>query len=149
MRIANRYLSRVSRQSRLKAKGKGIMRWYWELCTNLLAFTLQLRKAPEKGSQETVYDGCATSHRLKWGLLPPNAVGRIAQNVRKGEGRKERKGRIRQNSVITLFERKEGKEGVKQNYNTNVQVSDHLYLLLHSYTTNLSFKCFNIIFLVY
>ena len=32
--------------------------------------------------------GCATSHRLKWGSLPPNEVGRIAQHVRKGEGRK-------------------------------------------------------------
>ena len=32
--------------------------------------------------------GCATSHRLKWGPFPPNEVGRIAQHVRKGEGRK-------------------------------------------------------------
>ena len=30
----------------------------------------------------------ATSHRLKWGLSPPNEVGRIAQHVRNGEGRK-------------------------------------------------------------
>ena len=34
-----------------------------------------------------------TSHRLKLGTFPPNEVGRVAQNVRKGEGRKERKDR--------------------------------------------------------
>ena len=32
--------------------------------------------------------GLWTSHRLKWGPLPPNEVGRIAQQVRKGEGRR-------------------------------------------------------------
>ena len=31
--------------------------------------------------------GCATSHRLKWRPFPPNEVGRIAQHVRKGEGK--------------------------------------------------------------
>ena len=28
---------------------------------------------------------------FKWGFLPPNEFGRIAQHVRKGEGRKERR----------------------------------------------------------
>ena len=32
--------------------------------------------------------GRATIHRLKWGPYPPNEVGRIAQHVSKGEGRK-------------------------------------------------------------
>ena len=32
---------------------------------------------------------CATSHLLKLGPFPPNEVGRIAQHVMKGEGRKE------------------------------------------------------------
>jgi hypothetical protein len=32
-----------------------------------------------------------TSHRLKLGLFPPNEVGRIAQHLRKGEGKKEGK----------------------------------------------------------
>ena len=41
-------------------------------------------------SQETVDEGCATSHRLKWGSFPPNEVDRIAQHVRKGERRKGR-----------------------------------------------------------
>ena len=31
--------------------------------------------------------GCVTIHRLKWGSCPPNEVCRIAQHVRKGEGR--------------------------------------------------------------
>ena len=39
----------------------------------------------------TVDEGCATSHRLKWDLLSTNEVGRIAQHVKKGEGRKVRK----------------------------------------------------------
>ena len=28
-----------------------------------------------------------TSHRLKWGPLPPNEIGRIAQHLKKGEER--------------------------------------------------------------
>ena len=32
--------------------------------------------------------GLCDRHRLKWGPFPPNEVGRIAQHVRKGEGRK-------------------------------------------------------------
>ena len=35
--------------------------------------------------------GCATSHRLKWGPFPQNEIGTIAQQGRKGEGKKERK----------------------------------------------------------
>ena len=38
---------------------------------------------------ETVDEGSANSHILKWGPLPPNEVGRIAQHVKKGEGGKE------------------------------------------------------------
>ena len=41
---------------------------------------------PENLSKETVEEGCVTSHRLKWGL---NEVDRIAQHVKKGEGKKE------------------------------------------------------------
>ena len=58
------------------------MRRYRGLCTDLLGFALQPRRTPEKLSKETVNKGCATSHRLKWGPLPPNEVGRIAQHVR-------------------------------------------------------------------
>ena len=34
---------------------------------------------------------CATSHRIKWGPLPPTEVGRTAQHIREGEGLKERR----------------------------------------------------------
>ena len=33
-------------------------------------------------------EGCATSHPLEWGPLPSSKVGRIAQHVRKKDGRK-------------------------------------------------------------
>ena len=59
---------------------------YQGLCTDLLAFTLQLRKTSARRPSD---DGSATSHRLNWGSLPPIEVGRIAQHVRKGEDRKE------------------------------------------------------------
>ena len=39
-------------------------------------------------------EGCATSNHLKWGPLPPNYVGRIAQHVRKGDGRKGGRDRL-------------------------------------------------------
>ena len=38
---------------------------------------------------ETVDEGSANSHILKWGPLPPNEVGRITQHIRNGRGRKE------------------------------------------------------------
>ena len=36
-------------------------------------------------------EGYAISHRLKWGSLPPNEVGRIAQHIIQEGGRKEGK----------------------------------------------------------
>jgi hypothetical protein len=63
-------------------------------------FGLQLRKTPENLSWETVDGGCVTSHRLKWDPFPSNDVGRVAQHVRKGEGRKEAKGRLGTNGSI-------------------------------------------------
>ena len=59
------------------------------LWTDLLAFTLQLRKTPARG--QAVDNGCVTSRRLKRCPLLPNEVGRIAQHSRKEEGRKEGK----------------------------------------------------------
>ena len=44
-------------------------------------------KKPQLGDR--LMKGCATSHRLKWGLLPQNEASRAAQNVRKGYERKE------------------------------------------------------------
>ena len=47
--------------------------------------------ATENFSYETVDEVCATSHRPKLSPLPPNEVDKIAQHVRKGEGRIEGK----------------------------------------------------------
>ena len=49
-----------------------------------LAFDLQLRKRLENLTYVT-FD--ATSYRLKWGPLPPNEIGRIAQHVRRKKER--------------------------------------------------------------
>ena len=55
-------------------------------CTYLLAFALELRKTSARRPSDE--GGCATCHCLNWNHFPPNEVGRIAQHVRKGEGRK-------------------------------------------------------------
>ena len=54
---------------------------------------------------------CATNHQLKWGPFPPNEVGRIAQHVRKGEGRAIRcpctlltKGRGRPTNLVSVLQ---------------------------------------------
>ena len=57
------------------------------LCTDLLAFALQLSKTPEN-LRRKFDEGTVRRHCLKWGPFPPNEVSRIAQHVRKGEGRK-------------------------------------------------------------
>jgi hypothetical protein len=46
-------------------------------------------------------EGCATSHRLKWGPFPSNEVGRIAKHVRDGEGRKEGKDEVAVRNIRT------------------------------------------------
>ena len=53
---------------------------------------MKLRKTAENLGQDTVDEGYEASHLLKCGPLPPNAVCRIAQRVRKREGRKSGKG---------------------------------------------------------
>ena len=89
--LAKCYLPRVSLQSRLLANDKEIMKWYQGLCTDLLGFTLQMRKTPENHRRRRL---CySVYHRLKCGSLPPN-TGKISQHVRKGEGR---------NDVIFLY----------------------------------------------
>ena len=56
-----------------------------------LGIYLQLRKTPDISARRPSDEDCATSHLLKWGSLPPNEVGRIAQYVTKGGGIKEGK----------------------------------------------------------
>jgi hypothetical protein len=65
-----------------------IKRRNWWLCTDLLAFTLRLRKTPESFNRRLSVEGCAFIHRLKWSPLPPNNVCMIAQNVVEEDGRK-------------------------------------------------------------
>ena len=62
-----------------------IMKWSWGLCTDLLVFTLKLRKTLARRPS----DGGAVQPVIvsNEGPLPPNQVGRIAQYLRKGEGR--------------------------------------------------------------
>ena len=56
-------------------------------------FTFQLRKTPENLYYKTVDKDCVTSHRLKWGPLPPNEVGRFSKHVmRKEKVKKEMTG---------------------------------------------------------
>ena len=54
-----------------------------------LGIYLTAEENPGKLQQETVDESCATSYRLKWGSLLPHEVSMVAQQVRKGEGRKE------------------------------------------------------------
>ena len=74
----------MSRQSRLSAKDKVDN----EMISGGRA---QISLRPRKFSARTLSDeDCATSY-LKWGPLPPNEFGTVAQHIRKGEGRKERR----------------------------------------------------------
>ena len=86
---------RVSRQSLLSANDKGDNEMVRGLCTDLLAFTLKLRKTRENLSQETIDEGCATSYHVKWSSLLQNEIGRIAQHVSNRNGRKQGKDGVR------------------------------------------------------
>ena len=46
----------------------------------------------EETSARRVDERCETSNHLKWGHLPPNEVGKIAQYARKKAGKKEMMG---------------------------------------------------------
>ena len=92
--LAKGHLSRVLRQSCrslmkrvITLMKRVIMKLSGGLCTDLLAFALKLRRTPENSARRP--SDWTTSRRLKWGPFLPNEVGRIAQHVRKGEGRKE------------------------------------------------------------
>ena len=62
-----------------------------------------MRKTPENLSKETVDEGSATSHRLKWSLLPPNDL-RIAQDIGKEkQGKKEQIGRMGNHITVVTF----------------------------------------------
>ena len=86
----NCHLQKVLRQSRLLLMIGVIMRCSRGPCTDVLAFTLQLRKTPENRNQQTVNKDFATSHRLKWGPLTAIEVCAITQSQKRRK--KERRG---------------------------------------------------------
>ena len=79
VRIPNPFhLPRVSRQSRVSDNGRVIIRWLCKIPWHLLygwgkLWKISTRKLSDKD--------CATSHRLRWGPLPPIEVARIAQHA--------------------------------------------------------------------
>ena len=85
--LANDHLPHVSRQS---ANDRLVMRQNWELCKDLLAFKLRLRKIPQTLDRIPSDEGCVYSHRVICSPLAPNDVGKITQQVRQREkmGRK-------------------------------------------------------------
>ena len=88
--LAKGHLPQVSRQSRRSLMIRVIMKWSRQLCTDLLAFALHLRKTLRKSQlgDRLMKGMCDQSSP---GPFPPNEVGMIAQHVRKGEVRKEGK----------------------------------------------------------
>ena len=63
--------------------------------TDLLAFILRFRKTVEIWVSRMSDEICRISHHLKWGPLPPNDIGRIAQQTREGNKRIKWGGRRR------------------------------------------------------
>ena len=68
------------------------MRWYRELYIDILV-TYGWGKPRKTSGWKPSDKGCVTIHRLKWELLAPNDVDRIAQHTREGEGSNEGKDR--------------------------------------------------------
>ena len=71
-----------------------IMRWTGD-CAQIWHLPYGWRKSLKTSARRPSDSSYPTIHRLKWGSLPPNEVGRIAQHVSKGEGRKGQVGLIR------------------------------------------------------
>ena len=88
-------------QSRLSANDKGDN----EMMPRAVHRSPDTYLKGEQNKGEHLLGGYTTRHRLKWGFLPPNEVGRIAKHVRKGEGRKDGKGTfsIRFINKVILF----------------------------------------------
>ena len=87
------HLPRVSRQSANDKDDNEMNRWH---CKDILAFTLWQRET-QKSQLEYLMMMTAISHRLKWGLLPTNEVGRIAQHLKGREGSKD------QHKILMLY----------------------------------------------
>jgi hypothetical protein len=64
------HLPRVSRLARLSANDEGDNETIPGLCTELLEFTLGLRKSPDKSTRRPSDEGYVTGHRFKWRPAP-------------------------------------------------------------------------------
>ena len=79
--MAKGHLPRMSHQSRLSANDKGDHEIFLGAEHKSPGIYLTAEENPENLSLESVDEGCATSHRLKWGPFPTDEVGRISQHV--------------------------------------------------------------------
>ena len=84
--LANVYLPRVPRQSRLLANDKGDNEIIPGAVHRSPGIYLAAEKTPGK-PQERVNEDSATSHQLKWDSLSPNDAPSIPRHVRKGGGK--------------------------------------------------------------
>ena len=81
----------MPRQSRLSTNNKGDNEMISGAVLRPPGVYIIAEENPDKTSamRPTIKD--VTNHLLKWGPLPPNEVGRVAQHTRKGEERKDGK----------------------------------------------------------
>ena len=80
------HMPRVSHQSHVSANDKGTMKGNWEKFTDIPCILTPARR--------TTDEGCATSHRLKWGHLRTHSTSGRWRKVRISSGKmKERKER--------------------------------------------------------
>ena len=89
--LPNDHLPRISR---LSANGKGDNEMIPGTVHRSHGIYLTAEGNSGKPLLEDHHEGCATSHRLKWGPLPPNDVSRTTQHVSKREGRKKLNDRV-------------------------------------------------------
>ena len=82
--LAKGHLPPVSNQPRLSANGKGDNE-VTPGAVHRSVICLTADDPRETSARRPSMKVFATGHRLKWNPLPPNNVGRIAQDVRKGE----------------------------------------------------------------
>jgi hypothetical protein len=91
--LVNGHLPRVSYQSRPSANDMGDNEVILGAVHRSPGIYLTAEENPGNQLGDRLVKCCATNHRLKWGSLPPNEVGRIAQHVREEkEGKKGRTG---------------------------------------------------------
>ena len=84
--LAKGHLPRVSRQLRLSVMIRVIMKWF-QAVHRSPGICLTAEQNPRKPQLGDHLMKGLCNHRLKWGPFPLNEVSRIAQYIRKGEGK--------------------------------------------------------------